>query len=67
MFNILNVYLFFEKLYWMGLFYFYINNIQEFWSKLESYFNICYLFEVFDYGMWEFVIYDNNGYLLKFG
>ncbi|MBT2564031.1 hypothetical protein J7E50_20260 [Pedobacter sp. ISL-68] len=28
---------------------------------------ICYPLEDFDYGMREFAIYDNNGYLLQFG
>jgi len=28
---------------------------------------ICYPIETFEYGMREFAIYDNNGYLLQFG
>ena len=28
---------------------------------------ICYPPENFSYGMWEFGVYDNNGYLIQFG
>jgi hypothetical protein len=28
---------------------------------------ICYELEEFEYGMREFAVYDNNGYLLQFG
>jgi len=28
---------------------------------------VCYGIENFHYGMREFAIYDNNGYLLQFG
>jgi len=29
--------------------------------------NICYEIETFEWGMREFAIYDNNGYILQFG
>jgi uncharacterized glyoxalase superfamily protein PhnB len=47
----------------------YINtlNIDELWEKLKDKCNICYPIEDFEYGMREFAIYDNNGYLLQFG
>ncbi|UOE37123.1 VOC family protein [Chryseobacterium oryzae] len=50
-----------------GSFYFNIENIQSFWDSLKFTAKICYELEVFDWGMREFAIYDNNGYILQFG
>lgn len=49
---------------------FYINlddGIDALWTELKDKSIICYPIETFDYGMREFAIYDNNGYLLQFG
>ena len=67
MLNTPNAHLPFEKPIWTGSLYIYTDNINDIWRKLESYPHICYPLEQFDYGMREFAIYDNNGYLLKFG
>ena len=43
------------------------NNVDALWEKVKERCLICYPIENFDYGMREFGIYDNNGYLLQFG
>jgi uncharacterized glyoxalase superfamily protein PhnB len=50
-----------------GSLYFRIDNVDEFWSALKDRVKVCYAIETFSYGMREFAIYDNNGYLLQFG
>lgn len=50
-----------------GSFYFYPDDIDSLWVELKDKCKICYEIENFDYGMREFAIYDNNGYLLQFG
>ena len=37
------------------------------WQRVRERARVCYPLEDFDYGMREFAIYDNNGYLLQFG
>ncbi|NRB47731.1 MAG: VOC family protein [Saprospiraceae bacterium] len=67
MFNTPNAHLPFEKPQWTGSLYFYTDDVEKLWNQLKSYPHICYPLQAFDYGMREFAIYDNNGYLLKFG
>lgn len=50
-----------------GSLYFRVSNVDGLWSRLKDQARICYPIETFDYGMREFAIYDNNGYLLQFG
>lgn len=50
-----------------GSFYFRVKNINEWWTTIQDKATICYPLEVFDWGMQEFAIYDNNGYVLQFG
>lgn len=57
----------FEKAAFTGSFYFYTDEVDELWEKLKTSANVCYGLENFDYGMREFAIKDNNGYLLQFG
>ena len=57
----------FDKPTFSGSFYFNTNNVDEIWTKVYQVATICYPIENFDYGMREFAIYDNNGYLLQFG
>ena len=40
---------------------------RELWEQLQATATICYPLEDFAYGMREFAIYDNNGYILQFG
>ena len=37
------------------------------WADLKGRVAVAYPMEEFHYGMREFAIYDNNGYLLQFG
>jgi catechol 2,3-dioxygenase-like lactoylglutathione lyase family enzyme len=50
-----------------GAFYFRTDNVDELWEQLRSKTRVCYGLEDLEYGMSEFAIYDNNGYLLQFG
>ena len=50
-----------------GSFYFNVDNVDEIWEPLKSKVKVCYEIENFDYGMRDFAIYDNNGYMLQFG
>jgi uncharacterized glyoxalase superfamily protein PhnB len=47
----------------------YINpdDVDALWETVKDKARVCYPIETFDYGMREFAIYDNNGYLLQFG
>ncbi len=57
----------FEKPIFTGSFYFNTDDVDSMWEKLRDKAKICYGIENFEYGMREFAIYDNNGYLLQFG
>ncbi|WP_419488372.1 VOC family protein [Chryseobacterium bernardetii] len=50
-----------------GSFYFNVNNVDELWENLKTKAGICYEIETFQWGMREFAVYDNNGYVLQFG
>lgn len=50
-----------------GSLYFNIDNVDAFWELVMDRAEVCYAPENFAYGMREFAIYDNNGYLLQFG
>lgn len=50
-----------------GSLYINTNEVAELWESLKTVCKICYPLEDFEYGMREFAIYDNNGYLLQFG
>lgn len=50
-----------------GSLYFRVRNVDEVWARIKDQARVCYPVETFDYGMREFGIYDNNGYLLQFG
>jgi len=57
----------FRKAHFTGSIYLYTNNIDADWELVKDLADICYPLEKFDYGMWEFAIYDNNGYMIQFG
>jgi uncharacterized glyoxalase superfamily protein PhnB len=67
MFCLPNEHIPFEKPVCTGSFYFYTNQVDELWEKLKNTASILYGLEDFDYGMREFAIKDNNGYVLQFG
>ncbi|MGO9452907.1 MAG: VOC family protein [Candidatus Binataceae bacterium] len=50
-----------------GSLYFRTNDVDELWLAVKDRARVCYAIETFAYGMREFGIYDNNGYLLQFG
>lgn len=50
-----------------GSLYFRTDDADGLWQLLKDKARVCYSIESFDYGMREFAIYDNNGYLLQFG
>ena len=62
-----NAHLPFEQSEFTGSFYFRVNQVDPLWQELKNKARVCYELEEFDYGMKEFAIYDNNGYLLQFG
>ena len=57
----------YDKIGFTGSFYFNTDAIDGWWDKLKDKANIAYGIENFEYGMREFAVYDNNGYLLQFG
>ncbi len=50
-----------------GSLYFRIDDADALWASVKDRAKVCYPIETFSYGMREFAIYDNNGYLLQFG
>ncbi|WET50690.1 VOC family protein [Chryseobacterium indologenes] len=50
-----------------GSLYFNVDQVDELWDDLKIKVKICYEIETFEWGMREFAIYDNNGYILQFG
>ena len=57
----------YDKIGFTGSFYFTTDDVDALWEKLKDKAPVCYGIEDFFYGMREFAIYDNNGYLLQFG
>lgn len=57
----------FEKCNFTGSFYFTVDSVDALWEKLKDKVKVCYGIEDFYYGMREFAIFDNNGYILQFG
>jgi len=50
-----------------GSLYFDVADAGALWVAVKDHVRVCYPIEDFHYGMREFAIYDNNGYLLQFG
>jgi uncharacterized glyoxalase superfamily protein PhnB len=57
----------FEKIQFTGSFYFRPDDVGELWRQIKDKATVVYPLEDFDYGMREFAIRDNNGYILQFG
>lgn len=57
----------FDKPFFTGSFYFNTDDVDGLWEMLKDKVSVCYPPETFEWGMREFAIYDNNGYLLQFG
>ncbi|MGB3468014.1 MAG: VOC family protein [Cyclobacteriaceae bacterium] len=50
-----------------GSLYLNSNNVMTEWDLMKDLAEICYPITQRDYGMLEFAIYDNNGYVIQFG
>src|SRR4051794_9452336 len=46
-----------------GSFYINADDVEALWEQVKEHARVCYPIQDFDYGMREFAIYDNNGYL----
>lgn len=62
-----NAHIGFTKPVFTGSFYFRTPDVDALWNAVKDTLQVCYPIENFDYGMREFAVYDNNGYLLQFG
>ena len=62
-----NSHLPFEKPIMTGSLYFNTDEVDAIWSRLKDQCEVVYPLEDFNYGMREFAIRDNSGYLLQFG
>lgn len=50
-----------------GSLYFKTDQVDVLWERLKDHCQVEYPVEDFDYGMREFAVRDNSGYLLQFG
>jgi uncharacterized glyoxalase superfamily protein PhnB len=57
----------FEKPCFTGSLYLRCDDVDAVWARVKDQARVCYPLENFEYGMREFAIYDNSGYLLQFG
>lgn len=57
----------YDKIGFTGSFYFATDDVEVMWLKVKDKARICYDIETFEWGMREFAVYDNNGYMLQFG
>jgi uncharacterized glyoxalase superfamily protein PhnB len=57
----------FESPVLTGTLYIHCDDVDAAWERIKDAARVCYPIEDFDYGMREFAVFDNNGYLLQFG
>ncbi len=58
----------FDRPVFTGSLYFLLEEgVDELWAAFAGKAEVCYAPETFPYGMREFAVFDNNGYLLQFG
>ncbi|HEV7699665.1 MAG TPA: VOC family protein [Pyrinomonadaceae bacterium] len=57
----------YDKIGFTGTFYFATDDVEAMWLKVKDKAGVCYDIETFPWGMREFAVYDNNGYMLQFG
>jgi uncharacterized glyoxalase superfamily protein PhnB len=67
MFSIPNAHVPFEKPVLTGTLYLNTDSVDERWNKVKDKASVVYPIENFDYGMREFCVLDNNGYMIQFG
>ena len=56
-----------QEIGFSGSFYFKVDEVESLWNDLKNKTTVVYDLETFEWGMKEFAIKDNNGYLLQFG
>lgn len=56
-----------ERAQLTGNLYIYVNDVDLLWYYVKDRAEIVYPLEDFNYGMREFALRDNNGYILSFG
>ncbi len=57
----------FESSQMTGSIYIYTDRVDMLYEEFKDIVKLAYPIENFHYGMREFAIYDNNGYMLQFG
>jgi uncharacterized glyoxalase superfamily protein PhnB len=57
----------FDRLQFTGSFYFRLHEVDSLWDQIKDHVTVVYPIENFGYGMREFAIRDNTGYILQFG
>lgn len=57
----------FVKPIFTGSFYLKVDDVDTLWNRLKDTVSVCYELEEFEWGMREFAIYDNNGYVIQIG
>ena len=62
-----NAHLPFEKPLMTGSLYFNTDDVDALWDRLKDRCEVVYPIDNFEYGMREFAVRDNSGYLLQFG
>jgi uncharacterized glyoxalase superfamily protein PhnB len=62
-----NSHLPFERPLMTGSLYFKTDDVDAWWERLKDRCPVEYPIENFEYGMREFAVRDNSGYLLQFG
>lgn len=67
MLSLPNKHLPYEKPIFTGSIYITIDTVDVLWNQVKEKAAVCYEIETFSYGMREFAIFDNNGYLIQFG
>jgi uncharacterized glyoxalase superfamily protein PhnB len=67
MFSLPNIEMNYGRILLSGSLYIYIDSVDEFWETIKDKVEVVYPPENFEYGMREFAIKDNNGYVLNFG
>lgn len=67
MLSLPNAHLLFERPVMTGSLYFNTDNADGWWERLKDKCTVEYPIEDFVYGMREFAVRENSGYLLQFG
>ncbi|MBA5792492.1 MULTISPECIES: VOC family protein [unclassified Flavobacterium] len=57
----------YDKIGFTGSFYIEVDDVETLWHHLKNKATVVYELETFNWGMKEFAIKDNNGYMLQFG